>query len=184
MSLGDIIFSGVFERHPKLRVGVVEFELSWIPHFLERIDYTYTQRGNFGVDKPPLREGMLPSDYFHQNVFAGFQEDSLGIRLRDVIGVDNIMWGSDYPHTEGTFPKEPADSRGDSGGLHRGGKSQDRRRQCRQDIQPELESDTRTGPTFALFNRYSLGSTCCFLTPGKQRELVGSAGLEPAASCV
>ena len=48
---------------------------------------------------------MLPSDFFRRNVFLGFQEDSLGIRLRDLIGVDNIQWGSDYPHTESTFPR-------------------------------------------------------------------------------
>ena len=48
---------------------------------------------------------MQPSDYFHRNVFLGFQEDDLGIRLRDIIGVDNLQWGSDYPHMESTFPK-------------------------------------------------------------------------------
>ena len=105
MSLGDIIFSGVFERYPKLQVGVVEFELSWIPHFLDRLDYTYTDRGFFGTEKRPLGQGALPSDYFHQNSFAGFQEDGLGIQLRNIIGVDNIMWGSDYPHPESTFPR-------------------------------------------------------------------------------
>jgi predicted TIM-barrel fold metal-dependent hydrolase len=106
MSLGDMIFSGVFERYPKLQVGSVEFDLSWIPHFLERIDYTYTDRGvGLTSGKRPLAEGMLPSDYFHQNVFAGFQEDALGIRDREIIGVDNIMWGSDYPHAESTFPR-------------------------------------------------------------------------------
>ena len=105
MSLGDIIFSGVFERYPKLRVGAVEFELSWIPFFLERLDYTYTQRGVVVSADQILGEDMLPSDYFHQNVFAGFQEDAMGIRDRDIIGVDNIMWGSDYPHPESTFPR-------------------------------------------------------------------------------
>ena len=105
MSLGDIIFSGAFERYPKLQVGVVEFELSWIPHFLDRLDYTYTDRGFFGTEKRPLGEGSLPSDYFHRNCFAGFQEDGLGIQLRNIIGVDNIMWGSDYPHPESTFPR-------------------------------------------------------------------------------
>ena len=47
----------------------------------------------------------MPSDVFHSNVYLSFQEDAVGIRLRDVIGVDNIMWGSDYPHAESTFPK-------------------------------------------------------------------------------
>jgi predicted TIM-barrel fold metal-dependent hydrolase len=105
MSLADIIFSGVFERYPKLHVGVVEYELSWIPQFLERIDHTYVQRGMVVSTGGVLREGMLPSDYFRQNSFAGFQEDELGIKLRDMIGVDNIMWGSDYPHPESTFPR-------------------------------------------------------------------------------
>ena len=48
---------------------------------------------------------MLPSDYFHRNVFLGFQEDAVGIRLRDIIEVDSLMWGGDYPHPESTFPK-------------------------------------------------------------------------------
>ena len=48
---------------------------------------------------------MLPSDYFHRNVFAGFHEDAMGIRDRNVIGVDNLLWGSDYPHVESTFPR-------------------------------------------------------------------------------
>ena len=48
---------------------------------------------------------MLPSDFFRRNVVLSFQEDAIGIRLRDVIGVDNMMWGSDYPHSELTFPQ-------------------------------------------------------------------------------
>jgi len=48
---------------------------------------------------------MRPSDFFHRNVFLSFQEDGIGIRLRDVIGPDNMMWGSDYPHSESTFPQ-------------------------------------------------------------------------------
>ena len=48
---------------------------------------------------------MVPSDFFHRNVVLSFQEDAIGIRLRDIIGVDNMMWGSDYPHSESTFPQ-------------------------------------------------------------------------------
>ena len=104
MSLFHMIFSGVFERHPKLRVGVIETELSWVPHFLKQLDYNYTQRAH-GQDAYRFRETALPSDYFHRNVFLSFQEDDLGVRLRDLIGVDNLLWGSDYPHAEGTFPR-------------------------------------------------------------------------------
>ena len=83
MSLGDIIFSGVFERHPKLQIGTVEHELSWIPHFLDRLDYTYTQRAQDSLKGAyRFKEDMLPSEFFHRNVFCGFQEDGLGIEQR------------------------------------------------------------------------------------------------------
>ena len=104
MSLGQLIFGGVFERYPELQVVSVEHELSWAPFFLQKLDYTYTQLAQrehwhrFGED-------MLPSDYFHRNVSLGVQEDAIGIQLRNVIGVDNIQWGSDYPHQESTFPR-------------------------------------------------------------------------------
>jgi len=50
-------------------------------------------------------DGIFPSDFFGRNVVLSFQEDAIGIRLRDAIGVDNMMWGSDYPHSESTFPQ-------------------------------------------------------------------------------
>ncbi len=105
MSLGNIIFSGVFQRFPNLQIGAVEHELSWVPHFLDRIDYTYTQRVYRDEWWDRYTGDKLPSEYFHSNVFLGFQEDGMGIRMRDVIGVDNLMWGSDYPHQESTFPR-------------------------------------------------------------------------------
>ena len=74
MSLANIIFSGVFEQYPKLQVGSVEMELSWVPHFLDRIDYTYTQRVQEFSRGHQFKEGALPSDFFHNNVFLGFQE--------------------------------------------------------------------------------------------------------------
>ena len=105
VSLANIIFSGVFERYPKLQMGSVEMELSWVPHFLDRIDYTYTQRVPEFSQGYRFKQGALPSDFFHSNVFLGFQEDALGIRDRDIIGVDSLMWGADYPHRESTFPR-------------------------------------------------------------------------------
>ena len=102
--LADLIFDGVFERFPKVQVGAVEFELAWIPHFLDRLNFTYTQR-TLKEDWYRYKEDMLPSDYFYRNVFLSFQEDGLGIRDRHIIGVDQMMWGSDYPHLESTFPK-------------------------------------------------------------------------------
>ena len=105
MSLGSMIYGGVFERYPNLQVGSVEMELSWVPHFLDRIDYNYTQREQEFSQAYRFKEGALPSDFFHRNVFLGFQEDALGIEMRYRIGVDNLQWGGDYPHPESTFPR-------------------------------------------------------------------------------
>lgn len=104
VSLGHVIFTGVFERYPRLRIGSVEHELSWVPHFLDRLDYTYTQRARRDWWYR-FKSDMLPSDFFRRNVFLSFQEDQLGIRDRALIGVETLMWGSDYPHTESTFPR-------------------------------------------------------------------------------
>ena len=78
-SIGQMIFTGVFERYPKLQVGSVEMELSWAPHFLDRIDNTYTQK-QIEFVQYRFKEDMLPSDYFHRNVFLGFQEDCRGYK--------------------------------------------------------------------------------------------------------
>ena len=99
-----MIFAGVFERHPKLKVGVVEFEVSWAPYFMSRMDNFYRERA-VGVHGARFQEDALPSDFFRRNVFIGFQEDDLGVQLRHHIGVENLLWGSDYPHAESTFPK-------------------------------------------------------------------------------
>jgi len=103
LSLCDMIFSGVFERHPRLTMAIVEFELSWAPHVLASMDYTYRERTGEAIYR--FKDGLRPSDFFHRNVVLSFQEDAVGIRLRDLIGVDNMMWGSDYPHSESTFPQ-------------------------------------------------------------------------------
>jgi predicted TIM-barrel fold metal-dependent hydrolase len=103
LSMCDMIFSGVFERHPRLTLAIVEFELSWAPYLLTTMDYTYRERHEEAIYR--FKDGLRPSDFFHRNVVLSFQEDAIGIRLRDVIGVDNMMWGSDYPHSESTFPR-------------------------------------------------------------------------------
>jgi predicted TIM-barrel fold metal-dependent hydrolase len=106
-ALADMIFSGVFDRFPSLRVGTVEHELGWIPHFLDRLDYTYTQRQD-NARYYRLQRHARPSDAFRAHVFCSFQDDDLGIRERGTIGIDGLMFGSDYPHSESTFPRSMA----------------------------------------------------------------------------
>ncbi len=103
-SLAAMIFAGVFERYPGLRVGSVEHEIGWAPHFVERMDYTYTQRVP-SLSPLRFRNGKLPSEFFRENVFCSFQDDPLGVRDRHLIGLDGLTWGWDYPHAEATFPR-------------------------------------------------------------------------------
>ena len=84
LSMCDLIFSGVFERHPRLTLAIVEFELAWAPHVLSAMDYTYRERHGEVIYR--FKDGMRPSDFFRRNVVLSFQEDAVGIRLRDVIG--------------------------------------------------------------------------------------------------
>jgi predicted TIM-barrel fold metal-dependent hydrolase len=103
-SLTALIFAGVFDRYPRLKVGSVEHETAWIPHWLQQMDLIYRERPTL-TKGWRSRQGMLPSDYWRRNLFAEFLEDAIGIQLREIIGVDNLVWGNDFPHAESTWPK-------------------------------------------------------------------------------
>jgi predicted TIM-barrel fold metal-dependent hydrolase len=103
-SLTAMIFAGVFDRYPRLKVGSVEHETAWVPHWLKQMDFTYCERPTL-TRGWKSRHGLLPSEYWHRNMFVEFMEDDCGIRLRDIIGVDNMLWGNDFPHAESTWPK-------------------------------------------------------------------------------
>jgi len=103
-SLTAMIFAGVFDRYPRLKVGSVEHEMAWIPHWLKQMDFTYRERPVF-TKGWQSRSGMLPSDYWHRNMFVEFMEDDIGIQLRHLIGTDNMLWGNDFPHAESTWPQ-------------------------------------------------------------------------------
>jgi predicted TIM-barrel fold metal-dependent hydrolase len=106
--IARMIFGGVFERHPTLKVVSVENELGWAPHFIDRMDYAYLERRHYDEEQLRFKDGAVPSDFFRRNISMSFQEDAVGIQLREHIGVDNLLWGSDYPHMESTFPRSRA----------------------------------------------------------------------------
>jgi predicted TIM-barrel fold metal-dependent hydrolase len=97
----ELILSGVFQRHPGLRVVLVESGLSWIPYMLERLDTCY-HKGDWKARGLPL--DYLPSDYWYRNMAATFEEDLTAMGMRDKLGVENLLWASDYPHPDQTFP--------------------------------------------------------------------------------
>ena len=105
VALGDLILSGVFDRHPNLRVGSVEHEAGWAAYFVRRMDHLYRDSIDFAPSRTRFRNAALPSDFFQRNVFVSFCEDDVAIRNREIIGLGALMWGNDYPHGESTFPR-------------------------------------------------------------------------------
>ena len=103
--LAAMTFSGVFERYPRLKVVAAEFEVCWVPWFIMRMDDIYKYRSIGYIGHRFDDDEALPSDFIRRNVYYSFQEDPFTLETRHIIGVDNLMWGSDYPHPEGTFPK-------------------------------------------------------------------------------
>jgi len=103
VSISTIIMSGVCERFPGLRFVVTEFETGWVGNLLRRLDHAYRRTG--GSSFAGVKLSMLPSDYWHRNFLVTFEDDPIGIRTRDFIGVPNLMWGSDYPHGDSIFPR-------------------------------------------------------------------------------
>jgi len=100
----DLIWSRVIKDYPDLRVALSEGGTGWIPYFLDRLDRTYDMHHlwtgqDFG--------DQLPSQVFRQHFLTCFIADPIGIKLRQEIGIDNIAWECDYPHSDSSWPEAP-----------------------------------------------------------------------------
>jgi predicted TIM-barrel fold metal-dependent hydrolase len=100
-SLADWLASGVYVRHPELRVIHAEANIGWIPYFLQSADQTWGHQAWTYFDTI-LPEP--PSSYFRRNVSVTFLDDPVGVRLIDDIGLENVLLETDYPHADGTWP--------------------------------------------------------------------------------
>lgn len=99
-SLTSMMFTGVFERFPELQVAWIEAGVGWIPHFIDALDDRYWR--NRGWGRLPIPQP--PSYYWYRNNSAAFILDPSGIELRHRIGVENMLWSSDYPHHGNDWP--------------------------------------------------------------------------------
>ena len=97
----DLICGGVVERFPKLKFVIAEYEIGWLAHILQRLDHAAYRTPQHAVDYLTMR----PSEYFRRNFIATFEDDKFGVDTRHGIGVDNLMWGNDYPHHDSIWPK-------------------------------------------------------------------------------
>ncbi len=98
--LVEMIFQGVFDRFPKLRLALVEVGVGWIPHFLEMVDDRYWRNRHW--TKTNVKK--VPSEYFHDHCLATFIVDRAGITVRHLVGVENMAWSTDFPHHGNDWP--------------------------------------------------------------------------------
>jgi predicted TIM-barrel fold metal-dependent hydrolase len=102
--IGTLIFGGVFERHPDLRVVCVEADAGWVPHWMYRADHAFDRHRNWltaDVTRPP-------SEYFRENVYVTFQDDFVAFHVTDMLNHERLMWANDHPHSDATWPDSQA----------------------------------------------------------------------------
>jgi predicted TIM-barrel fold metal-dependent hydrolase len=97
----DLMWSRVMGKFPSLKVALSEGGIGWIPYFLDRLDRTYDMHhlwtgADFG--------GKLPSEVFREHFLTCFISDPIGVEMRHHIGIDNISWECDYPHSDSSWP--------------------------------------------------------------------------------
>jgi predicted TIM-barrel fold metal-dependent hydrolase len=100
----DLLWSRVIKKFPDIKIALSEGGTGWIPYFLDRVDRTYDMHHlwtgqDFG--------GKLPSEVFREHFLTCFISDPVGVQLRHLIGLDNIAWECDYPHSDSSWPNAP-----------------------------------------------------------------------------
>jgi predicted TIM-barrel fold metal-dependent hydrolase len=96
----ELVMAGVFDRFPALNVVFAEVDCGWVPYVKEQIDNNYHRLdpvSRFGLNR-------LPSEYITEHFHYGYMTDSIGLRMRDDIGVERILWSNDYPHISADWP--------------------------------------------------------------------------------
>ena len=101
----ELVFSDALQKFPGLKIALSEGGTGWIPYFLERIDYVHRHHHRWTHHTFP--GGKKPSDVFREHIVTCFIDDAVGVKNRDLIGIENITWECDYPHSDTTWPRAP-----------------------------------------------------------------------------
>jgi predicted TIM-barrel fold metal-dependent hydrolase len=101
-SMTDWLMSGLFTKFPDLKIAYSEGQIGWIPYILERADAVWHENRGWGGIADTVLEP--PSELFRRHIYGCFFDDAFGLRSIDDIGVDNVTYETDYPHSDSTWP--------------------------------------------------------------------------------
>jgi predicted TIM-barrel fold metal-dependent hydrolase len=101
-AMADYLYSGIFTRYPNLKVLFAECQIGWIPYLLERIDDVWQTHRGWSHSQQYTSEP--PSTYYWDHIYSTFFKDAVGISLLDRVGENNVVFETDYPHQDGTWP--------------------------------------------------------------------------------
>ena len=104
--ISNFIYSGIFDRYPKLRLAVSEFKIFWVAGIVHTIDYHVRRYSTYDPDRNKFKRE--PSEYFRDNIYFTFEHDRAGLLTTPFYGEDNFMFASDYPHHVSTWPHSQA----------------------------------------------------------------------------
>jgi predicted TIM-barrel fold metal-dependent hydrolase len=102
MSMTDYLMSGVLERHKDLKLAYSEGQIGWIPYILERADAVWKDNVAWGGVADKVKRP--PSEYYYESIYGCFFDDPHGLKSLESVGVDNITFETDYPHSDSTWP--------------------------------------------------------------------------------
>ena len=103
----DLFAWGILERHPKLRIVMAESGLGWLPWVVQELDHRFErlyEAKEFWDQKGGIPLTMKPSELFKRQIYASFQDDHVAIALLPFFGDGHVLWASDYPHPDSTWP--------------------------------------------------------------------------------
>jgi predicted TIM-barrel fold metal-dependent hydrolase len=96
----DLLFSPVFHRHPRLKIAMSEGGIGWVPYLLERADYVWSRHRFY----QNVHQGTPPSELFARHIYGCFIDDVHGLQSRYSVGLSQILWEADYPHSDSNWP--------------------------------------------------------------------------------
>lgn len=109
LNVVQMVLDGLFDRFPDLRVYFAETHAGWLPFFMHMADLRYQRHHTWAetcLGFKPLQR--LPSAYIREHIYWGFLDDPIGVEMRHHIGVDRLIWATDFPHQESDWPDSRA----------------------------------------------------------------------------